>query len=78
MRTPSSILDLGVTLNIPFSKSLVIFVLRESLYCVLSCKNTIIARFLRSRPLLRFASKAISSLLTSAPASPSYLLVDFT
>jgi hypothetical protein len=63
MRDPPKTLNLSITSNTPFSKRLVILAYRESLYLASFCKNIVMCKFLRSRPLLRFTSKGANSLL---------------
>jgi hypothetical protein len=73
MQDPPKTLDLSITSNIPFFKRLVILAYREFLYLASFCKNIVICRFLRGRPLLRFTSKGISSLLIASSPIVSLL-----
>jgi hypothetical protein len=62
-----------MTLNTPFSRRPVTSVWRESLYRLLSYRNTVILGFLRGLPLLRFSG--IDGIVGGIiPALPSPLL----
>jgi hypothetical protein len=78
MHTPLSTLNLSITSNTPFFKRLVILAYRESLYLASFCKNIVICKFLRSRPLPRFTSKGANSLLGLLASSLLVLLASFT
>jgi hypothetical protein len=78
MRTPLSTLNLSITSNIPFFKRLVILAYRESLYLASFCKNIVMCKFLRGRPLPRFTSKGADSLLGLLVGSLLVPLASFT